>query len=241
MESKAIRLRLVRKAYRHYTLDGISLELTRGRTLGLVGQNGAGKSTLLRILLGLVRADAGEIEVLGWRMPEEEPLIKARVGFVSEDMALYGSATLEWHMDFIRTLYPNWDRTRATELLDRFSLRPEQKIRGMSRGQQVKALLLLTLARSPDLLILDEPTAGLDPIVRQDVLNELKTLKEAGRSLIFSSHRGEDVEDLADDVAFLHGGRLVAHAETAQFVRGGRRLEQTFLEIVSAQTTRRAA
>ena len=142
MRESAIQLRGVSKGYPRFALRDIDLEVPDGTVLGLIGPNGAGKSTLLRILMGLVRADAGRVTVLGRDMPAAERWIKARVGFVSEDMALYGAATLGWHMQLVRSLCEAWDDARAGELLDRFQLDPCQPIRGLSRGQQVKALLL---------------------------------------------------------------------------------------------------
>src|SRR5450432_4091410 len=167
MRDCAVQLCGVSKTNPHFTLRGIDLEVPFGTVLGLIGRNGAGKSTLLRILMGLVRADAGRVTVLGRDMPGDERWIKARVGFVSEDMALYGAATLGWHMQLVRDMHQGWDDGRASDLLDRFHLYPSQRVRGFSRGQQVKALLL-AMARRADVLILDEPTAGLDPIVRHE-------------------------------------------------------------------------
>lgn len=241
MNATPIDMRGVRKKYPHFALEDIDLEVPRGSVLGLIGPNGAGKSTLLRILMGLVRADAGEVTVLGRAMPAEERWIKARVGFVSEDMALYGGKTLRWHMDLVAYVHDGWDERRAAELLVRFALNPEQRARGMSRGQQVKAMLLLALARRAEVLILDEPTAGLDPLVRHELMGLLAASREERQAIVFSSHNAADVAALADDVAFLHGGRIVAKAGVASFLGGGRTLETAFLECVSRQAGGRAA
>ena len=241
MSEPAIRLRHVGKRYSHFTLHDVTLDVPCGRVLGLIGPNGAGKSTLLRILMGLVRADTGEVTVLGRSMPAEERWIKSRVGFVSEDMALYGTATLRWHMDLARSVYEGWEEGRAADLLPRLGLNPDQKLGGLSRGQQVKAMLLLALARRADLLILDEPTAGLDPLVRHDLMRLLSAARDECRAIVFSSHHGEDVAGLADDVAFIHGGGVIAHAPVSSFLGGGRSLEAAFLEQVGALPNGRAA
>ena len=241
MSDCAIALRSVGRRYPHFTLRDINLDVPDGTVLGLVGPNGAGKSTLLRILMGLVRADTGRVTVLGRPMPEEESWIKARVGFVSEDMALYGAATLGWHMRLVRDMGVGWDEHRAADLLERFSLDPNQLVHGLSRGQQVKALLLLAMARRAELLILDEPTAGLDPVVRHEILSLLKNTRGERRALVFSSHYGDDVESLADDVAFVHGGRLITHAPVAELLGGTRSLEQVFLESIAGLGGGRAA
>jgi ABC-2 type transport system ATP-binding protein len=241
MRDAAVRLGGVRKKYAHFCLEGIDLDVSAGRTLGLIGQNGAGKSTLLRIIMGLVQADGGRVEVLGRPMPADERVVKTRIGFVSEDMALYGGATLRWHMAFVRPFYGSWDDTPAAALLDRLDLNPEQKVRGMSRRQQVKAMLLFALAHRPALLVLDEPTAGLDPLVRTEVLALLRAAREEGRTILFSSHRGDDVSGLADDVVFVHEGRLLAQGPASGFPGGGGDLERIFLDLVRAAGEGRAA
>src|ERR1043166_8398087 len=121
MSSAAIQLRDVSKTYRFIKPDGISLELTSGQIMGLVGPNGAGKSTTIRILMGLVTADAGDVQVLGHTMPPGQALAKRDIGFVSDDMRLFQNATLGWHMQFIASLYPGWDVNYATQLLERFN------------------------------------------------------------------------------------------------------------------------
>lgn len=175
MTSMAFNLTGVRKSYRHFELQGLRLALPTGCIMGFIGPNGAGKSTTIRILMGLVKHDAGQVEVLGRPMPSEQCRIKQDIGFVSEDMRLYPGATIRWHMGFVRSIYPNWDERFAQDLLARFDLRPDQKVKGLSHGQAVKAVLLLALARHPKLLVLDEPTTGLDPVVRHEVLSERKS------------------------------------------------------------------
>jgi ABC-2 type transport system ATP-binding protein len=241
MNDLAIQLRGVSKIYPRFALRGVDLDVPCGTVLGLIGRNGAGKSTLLRILMGLVRADAGRVTVLGRDMPGDERWIKARVGFVSEDMALYGDATLRWHMQLVRDMYKGWDESRASGLLDRFHLDPDQRVRGLSRGQQVKALLLLAMARHAEVLVLDEPTAGLDPLIRREIVTLLAASRGERRAMIFSSHYGDDVAALADNVAFMHDGRPIAHAPASELLGGGKSLEEVFLQQVSAFDCERAA
>ena len=215
----------VSKQYPHFHLQDITLELPQGQVMGLVGVNGAGKSTLLRILMGLALPDAGRVQVLGHAMPEQQVEAKRDIGFASEDMRLYKGQTLRWHMDLIARIYPAWDEAYAAELLQRFDLRAEQKLGGVSHGQRVKALLLLNLARRPRLLLLDEPTTGLDPVARAEVLGALaEVLRDDARSVLFSSHNTHDVEQLADTISFLHEGRLLASKDKESFVDEWRRL-----------------
>lgn len=222
----AIEFRGVSKRYPFFTLDDLSFRLEPGQIMGFVGPNGAGKSTTLRILMALVRQDSGEVEVLGFRMPDEQVEAKWNVGYVSEEMRLFGGATLDWHMGFVRSILPGgWDDRYADRLLRRFHLHREQKVKGMSRGEQVKAALLLALARKPRLLVLDEPTAGLDPVARQEVLGELmEILKDEERSILFSSNNTLDVEQISDQITFLDRGRIVESGDKEAFLERWRRL-----------------
>jgi ABC-2 type transport system ATP-binding protein len=193
--------------------------------MGLVGANGAGKTTLLRLLSGLAAPDAGTVEVLGHRLPEAQADARREVGLASEDMRLYRGRSLDWHIDLVRQIFPSWDDDYAATLVRRFDLKPQQTLGGYSHGQRVKALLLLCLARRPKLLLLDEPTTGLDPVARLEVLEALAdVLRDERRSVLFSSHNTADVEQLADRIAFLHAGRLVADADKESFLDQWRRV-----------------
>jgi ABC-2 type transport system ATP-binding protein len=236
----ALRLAGVAKRYPYFTLGPIDLELAPGATLGLLGENGAGKSTLLRILLGLVRADSGAVEVLGLPMPARELAIKSEVAFVSEDMAPYGGKSIAWNLALVRALAPRWDEARATALLRRFELRPEQRAKGLSRGQTVRLLLLLALVRRPRLLLLDEPTTGLDPRIRHELRQELaRAAAEDGTTIVFSSHLTEDMTALASEIVILDRGRIARRAATADLLREGP-LERVFLDAIAKEEARRS-
>jgi ABC-2 type transport system ATP-binding protein len=226
MTTAAIEFRGVSKRYRFFALDDVSFRLEPGQIMGFVGPNGAGKSTTIRILMALVRQDAGDVEVLGCRMPDEQVRAKWDVGFVSEEMRLFDGATLDWHLSFVRSIFPGaWDERYAALLLQRFHLHRDQKVKGLSRGEQVKAALLLALARKPRLLVLDEPTAGLDPVARQEVIGELmEILKDEERSILFSSHNTLDVEQISDQITFLDRGRIVESGDKEAFLERWRRL-----------------
>jgi ABC-2 type transport system ATP-binding protein len=225
MTTPAIEFENVRKSYRFFTLDDVSFRLEQGQIMGFVGPNGAGKSTSIRILMGLIQPDAGEVRVLGHTMPKQQAAAKWDVGYVSDDMRLFGSATLGWHMQFVKSIYPAWDGDYAKALLKRFYLRPEQTIKGLSHGERAKALLLLVLARRPKLLVLDEPTAGLDPVARHEALAEfMEVLKDDERSILFSSHNTLDVEQISDQITFIDRGRLVDSNDKEVFLDRWRRL-----------------
>jgi len=225
MSELSVEFEGVSKTYPHFTLDGIDLELPTGSVMGFIGANGAGKSTTIRILMGLVHQDAGRVTVLGHAMPAEQAAAKLDIGFVSEDMRLYGSATLRWHMEFMESIYPKWDGSFAEKLMGRFDLKPQQKIKGLSHGQRVKAALLLALARRPRLLVLDEPTTGLDPVARKEVLGELmEVLADEDRTILFSSHNTQDVEQISDEITFIDRGKIIDSDNKEIFLDHWRRL-----------------
>jgi len=225
MNDLAIELTGICKRYRYFSLDKISLQLPQGEIMGLIGANGAGKSTTIRILMGLIHQDAGEARVLGHPMPAEQVAAKRDIGFASEDMRLYDSMTLGWHMSFIQSIYPNWDDSYAQVLLKRFGLRADQKIKSLSHGQRVKSTLLLVLARKPKLLVLDEPTTGLDPVARHEILRELAhVMQDDGRSILFSSHNTQDVEQISDRITFIDRGRIIDSMDKEMYLDRWRRL-----------------
>ena len=229
-----ISLQGVSKRYPFFQLEGLDLHLEPGQILGFVGPNGAGKSTTLRILMGLVRQDAGDVHLLGCPMPDEQARAKRDVGYVSEEMRLFGNATLAWHLAFVKSIYPTWDDAYAATLLRRFYLHPEQKVKGLSRGEHVKALMLLALARRPKLLVLDEPTTGLDPVARHELTAELmEVVQDEERSILFSSHNTVDVEQISDRITFLDRGRVVASEDKDAFVERWQRLRLELPESAS--------
>ena len=214
MSDLAVQLEGVGKTYPFFSLDDVDLEVPAGTIAGLIGANGAGKSTTLRILLGLVRQDRGRVRVLGHDMLRQQITARRHVGFASEDVQLYKSATLAWHIAFIRRIFGHWDAAYGEQLLQRLDLNPGRKVGDLSRGGRVKAQLLLALARRPRLLVFDEPTAGLDPIARREVLRALtEVLAEEDRTVLFSSQNTLDVEQISDQITFIDRGRVVESAD----------------------------
>lgn len=226
----AIECKGISKHYPHFTLQDVDLSFEQGTVMGLVGPNGAGKSTILRIVMGLVTPDSGSVNVLGYAMPKEQLAAKRNIGFVAEDMRLYETETIGFHMDFIKSIFDSWDEEYANILLRRLDLNKQQKVKGMSHGQRVKTTLLLTLARRPNLLVFDEPTTGLDPAVRKEVLDEMmNSLEDETHSILFSSHNTLDVEQISDYITFIYGGQIIESRNKEDFMDGWRRLRLTNL------------
>ncbi|MBL1422017.1 MAG: ABC transporter ATP-binding protein [Alphaproteobacteria bacterium] len=221
----AVECKAINKRHSHFQLQDVDLSIEQGTVMGLVGPNGAGKSTILRIIMGLQKPDSGSLKVLGHSMPDDQIAAKRRIGFVAEDMRLYESETIGFHMDFIKSIFDTWDQDYAATLLRRFDLIKDQKIKGLSHGQRVKATLMLALARRPQLLVFDEPTTGLDPAVRKEVLDEMmNSLQDETRSILFSSHNTLDIEQISDYITFIYDGRIIESKDKESFLDSWRRL-----------------
>lgn len=201
---------LSRKFKRKFALQEVTLSIPRGVVFGLVGENGAGKTTLLRHFLGVLRPSAGTVQVFG-RNPIDEPVeVLSRIGFLSEERDLPGWMTVKELMRYTQAFYPGWDEDYAEALRDHFALDPDSKIKHLSRGEQAKTGLLMALAYRPELLILDEPSAGLDPVARRDILEAIvRTVADEGRTVLFSSHLLDEIERVSDQVAMLHKGKVL--------------------------------
>src|ERR1044071_4719467 len=207
-------------------LASVSLDLPRGAVYGLVGANGAGKTTLIKHLLGLLRAERGSVRVFGLDPVADPVAVLSRIGYLSEEDDLPGWMRVEELMRYTRAFYPAWDDGYAEELRQKFALDPAAKIKTLSRGQKARAGLLIALAYRPELLVLDEPSSGLDPIVRRDILGAvMRTIAHEGRTVLFSSHLLEEVERVADHVTMIHQGKVVLSAPLAE-IRDSHRLGQ---------------
>jgi len=191
-------------------LDSVTLSLPRGAVYGLVGANGAGKTTLIKHLLGLLQAESGSVRVFGLD-PVADPVgVLSRIGYLSEENDLPGWMRVDELMRSTRAFYPTWDDAYAEELRQTFALDPSAKIKDLSKGQKARTGLLVALAHRPELLVLDEPSSGLDPIVRRDILGAIiRTIAHEGRTVLFSSHLLGEVEEVADHVTMVSRGRIV--------------------------------
>ena len=190
-------------------LNDVTLKVSRGCVFGLVGENGAGKSTLIKHLLGLWRAEAGSVKVFGLDPVLEPTAVLGRIGYLSEQPDLPDWMRVAELLRYTQAFYPRWDATYAEQLLTQFSLETGARIKTLSKGQLARLGLITAEAHRPDLLVLDEPSSGLDPIVRRDILGAIiRTVTDEGRTVIFSSHLLDEVERVSDHVAMLHQGTL---------------------------------
>jgi ABC-2 type transport system ATP-binding protein len=191
-------------------LDDVSLYVPRGGVFGLVGENGAGKTTLIKHILGLLRAEAGTVRVFGLDPVADPVRVLGSIGYLSEQPDLPGWMRVDELLRYTQAFYPRWDMAYAEELRRQFGLDSSARIRTLSKGQQAKAGLLVAQAHRPELLLLDEPSSGLDPIVRRDILEAIiRTVADEGRTVFFSSHLLEEIERVSDQIAMVHQGKIV--------------------------------
>ena len=224
IETEQLRYR-VGKAFEIPALD---LRVPTGSIYGFLGPNGSGKTTTIRLILGLLQPLSGRITVLGRPMPAQYARILRHVGYVPEQPHLDATMTMRELIDFQAAFYAQWDRARAEELVKRFELDADRLFGRLSKGQKAKVMILLALAQRGDLLVLDEPTDGLDPVVRRDILSALVTyVSERGATIFISSHRVHELERVCDWIAVMDNGRLITESPMEKLKHGTKRLVVT--------------
>lgn len=204
-----IQVQRIQKHYRDCrALDGVSLDVPAGVVFALLGENGAGKTTLIKCLTGFERPTAGSAQILGMDCWNQSQAIRRRVGYVSDQPALFDWMRTEEIGWFTSAFYPQGFIERYLAALERFEVPLQRKIRQLSKGQRAKVALALATAHDPDLLILDEPTSGLDPMVRRQFLESMVDRAAQGKTVFLSSHQISEVERVADWIAIVHQGKL---------------------------------
>lgn len=235
MSQSIVEIRDLKRSFGNkVALDGVSLTIPTGGVFGLLGGNGAGKTTLLKHTLGLLAAQKGSVRVFGLD-PVADPVgTLGRIGYLSENRDLPDWMRIHQLISYSQAFYPGWDPNYAESLRDLFELDPNAFVKSLSRGQRARAGLLVALAHRPDLLILDEPSSGLDPVVRRDILGAIiRTIADEGRTVLFSSHLLDEVERVADRIAILHGGRIQLCAPMEQVLGEHRRVQLRLASAVS--------
>ena len=219
MNTNAIEIRNLVKNYPAFTLGPVDLTVPRGAIYGLIGPNGAGKTTAIDMIFGMGRNDAGTIRVLGLDHRTDEVALKQRAAYVSPDLNFQVWGKVGKAVRFVRGFYPKWDDAYCAELMRAFNLDAGEKITTLSFGAKTKLSLLLALSRRPEILILDEPTTGLDAISKQQVFAELLKAVESGeRTVLISSHGLSDLERFADHIGMIKDGKLLLEGRTDEIV-----------------------
>lgn len=194
-------------------LNGLDWQLVPGQVVGLLGRNGAGKTSLLEVLLGLREPQAGSVRLFGQDVQQLDDTARARIGYVPQQNDLFDGFTPDQLLAYFRSFYPRWNQAKADGLLSRWDIARDKPIRKLSGGQQQRLSIIRALAHEPDLLVLDEPVASLDPLGRRDFLRELvDQVLDRGTTVVFSTHILSDLERVAFNMAFLSGGCIVLQA-----------------------------
>jgi ABC-2 type transport system ATP-binding protein len=206
----AVEIRRLCKRYRGFALEEVSFDVPRGYIMGLIGPNGAGKTTIIKLLMGLVRRDAGEIRLFGEDAERAGASLRSRVGFVYEAPCFPEDATLGEISAAVAPFYHRWDRERFASLVEEFEIPSRRRFKKLSQGMQTKLALAVALSHHAELIVMDEPTSGLDPAARRRLLDMLQDLIAGGTaSVLLSTHITSDLERVADYVTLLHRGRRV--------------------------------
>lgn len=214
-------------------VDDLCLEVPQGSVFALAGQNGAGKTTTLRTLLNILQPSAGRLTVLGLDSIAGSLSLRNRVGYLPEEPLYYSWMTVSEILRFTAAFYPAWDHDLAGSLVERLGLPRERRLRELSRGMQAKTGLALALAPRPELLILDDPTSGLDPVVRREFLETIiEEVQGEGGTVLFSSHLLNELERVADEVAILHEGRLRLGGSLEELKSGVKKLRAVYPDAV---------
>ncbi|EOW9528442.1 ABC transporter ATP-binding protein [Bacillus cytotoxicus] len=205
-----VELRDVHKTFQGFSIKQLNLQIKKGFVTGFIGSNGAGKSTVIKMMMNLLKPDAGEVKIFGLDYASHEKEIKERIGFVFDSNVFYEGLNLKDIKRIVAPAYNNWDEIQFKRYVERFELPMNKPIKTFSKGMQMKVSLALALSHHAELIIMDEPTAGLDPIFRRELLDLLHELMlDGNRTIFFSTHITTDLDRIADFIAFLKNGQLL--------------------------------
>lgn len=205
-----IEIKNVTKSYSDFKLDNINIDIKKGFITGFIGPNGAGKSTTIKLIMNLIQKESGEINIFGMNNTKHDKEIKSRIGFVYDDCCFFDNLTIKSNEKIISSFYKEWNHDLFTTYLKRFELNPNKRIRKLSKGMKTKFAIAIALSHNADLLIMDEPTGGLDPIFRRELLDILYDLiQDENKSIFFSTHITSDLDKIADYITFINKGKIV--------------------------------
>lgn len=243
-----VELNNIRKEFKDFTVKNIDLQVKKGFVTGFIGANGAGKSTTIKMMMNLLKPDAGEVKIFGLDYKTHEKAIKERIGFVYDGNVFFEGMNLKDIKRIVAPAYKQWDDTLFYRYIEQFELPMKKAIKTFSKGMQMKASLAIALSHNAELIIMDEPTAGLDPIFRRELLDLLQEIMiDGNRTIFFSTHITTDLDRIADYIAFIQRGELVFNqsihdvAENYALVKGGldlldRDTERAFVHVHRAST-----
>ena len=243
-----VELKNIRKEFKDFTVKNIDLQVKQGFVTGFIGANGAGKSTTIKMMMNLLKPDAGEVKIFGLDYKTHEKAIKERIGFVYDGNVFFEGMNLKDIKRIVAPAYKQWDDTLFYRYIEQFELPLNKSIKTFSKGMQMKASLAIALSHNAELIIMDEPTAGLDPIFRRELLDLLQEIMiDGNRTIFFSTHITTDLDRIADYIAFIQRGELVFNqsihdvAENYALVKGGldlldRDTERAFVHVHRAST-----
>ncbi|ENK1242889.1 ABC transporter ATP-binding protein [Clostridium sporogenes] len=207
---KILEVKNLRKDYKNFSLENINFSLDRGYIMGFIGPNGAGKSTTIKLIMNLIKKDAGDIKIFSRDNVKYETEVKEKIGFVYDENYFYDHVNIETMKKIIAPFYKEWSDKTFNKYLKNFDLDPKKKIKNLSKGMKMKFSLALALSHNADLIIMDEPTAGLDPVFRREILDVLYDLiQDENKSIFFSTHITTDLEKIADYITFINKGKII--------------------------------
>lgn len=232
--STILEVKSLRKEYKDFTLKNINFTLERGYIMGFIGPNGAGKSTTIKLIMNLIKKNAGEIKVFGLDNIKNEREVKQKIGFVYDENYYYDELTINEIKTIISPFYRQWDNAAFNNYLKQFDLDPKKKVKVLSKGMKMKLSLAVALSHKAELIIMDEPTSGLDPVFRSEILDILYSLiQDESKSIFFSTHITTDLEKIADYITFLNNGEIVFSSpkdevlDSYALIKGGKELLDT--------------
>jgi len=229
--SEILRVKNLYKSFgQKQVLKDFNMTLEKGKVYGLLGKNGEGKTTLIRMIMGVIPTDRGEIFYKGKKIKFNNPSYKKEMGYIPEESIFFGWMSIKELMNFNSAFYPTWSVQKADEVLKRFELDKQSKVKNLSRGMKLKLGLIAALVSEPELLILDDPTSGLDVPTRHDFLKDIiREILEGGTTILFSSHMVHELEGIIDYLGILHGGHLILEEDFEKVKNFAKKVHMSFI------------
>lgn len=208
--STVLEVKNLKKSYGEFSLKGLNFKLEKGYIMGFIGPNGAGKTTTIKLIMNLIKKDAGSINIFGMDNVRYEKEIKEKIGFVYDQNVFYGVLTINEMKNIVSGFYRNWDESKFENYIKRFDLNPDSVIDKLSKGMKIKFAIALALSHNAEFIIMDEPTSGLDPAFRSELMDILYSIiQDEDMSIFFSTHITSDLEKIADYITFINKGNIV--------------------------------